>query len=269
MKLNTPFPLQIEYLQSGSLQTGQDWHRDPETAGSRAMQFSKLYWVKEGSGELWIDDRKLILEPGHIYLVPEGVDFGYQGGKLIHLFWLHFTLYQGLGLNFFNLCKYRSCIHERDHPCLKTCINHLSSIPGTWERSLMQASLILLIEPFVLSFDIKHSEQTFAKVIHDYLHHLQADQACRLTVGEMAGELNISSAHLNRLFRQQYGVSPKQYLMNTRLNYCRELLATTDVTLETIAGQSGFHDAFHLSKAFKNKFGLSPKDYRVRRRTHK
>ncbi|MCZ4553278.1 AraC family transcriptional regulator [Gordonia rubripertincta] len=82
------------------------------------------------------------------------------------------------------------------------------------------------------------------------------------TVAELAAECAVSRAALARRFTDLVGEPPMAYLTHWRLSMAADLLATGDVTLETVARQVGYSSAFALSAAFKRVRGVSPRDYR-------
>ncbi len=83
-----------------------------------------------------------------------------------------------------------------------------------------------------------------------------------VSITVLADMLQVSSAHLNRLFKTHTGLSPRQYLMRLRLTAAEELLAASDMTLGEVAIACGFQDKYHLSHVFKNSFDLPPGAYR-------
>jgi len=74
-------------------------------------------------------------------------------------------------------------------------------------------------------------------------------------------ELGISQRQLQRLFKEKYGISPKRYLLNLRINAVRKELLLADPTKATISGialKYHFFDLNHFSKAYKMLFGELP-----------
>lgn len=89
----------------------------------------------------------------------------------------------------------------------------------------------------------------------DYLHeHL----AQRLTVADLASSANLSSAHFSRLFYQELGVTPHQYIIRRRLELARQLLETGNRSVAEVAQQVGFADQGHLTRHFKRWLGVTP-----------
>lgn len=73
---------------------------------------------------------------------------------------------------------------------------------------------------------------------------------------------NLSQAHFFRMFKENTGHTPFNYLKRCRLEEAQKLLLYTNLTISEIAGQVGWSDSFHFSRIFKKNIGLSPLNYR-------
>lgn len=92
----------------------------------------------------------------------------------------------------------------------------------------------------------------------DFLHASLDESLDSMT---LANELGISQRHMERLFKSNYGITPKRYLLNLRMNAARkELLLSPpkDSTISTIALKYNFFDLNHFSKAYKIMFNELP-----------
>jgi AraC-like DNA-binding protein len=76
-------------------------------------------------------------------------------------------------------------------------------------------------------------------------------------LSQLATEVGLSAWHLNRLFRQRYGLPPHAYQLQLRLARARLLLQGPG-SIAGIAGELGFADQAHLSRMFKRTFGVTP-----------
>jgi AraC-like DNA-binding protein len=83
-----------------------------------------------------------------------------------------------------------------------------------------------------------------------------------LQMEDLASKLGISYPYFRRLFREQTGMSAKQYQMTVRVERARDFLMNTDKPIKEIAGLLGFHSAFHFSSQFSSLVGFSPSEYR-------
>jgi AraC-like DNA-binding protein/ABC-type lipoprotein export system ATPase subunit len=89
------------------------------------------------------------------------------------------------------------------------------------------------------------------------------DVAAGLTVGDLAAAAGMSTDRLERAMRRMLGVSPKQYLLRTRVEQAALLLATTDRPISEIAVACGYFDQSQLSRQFAARVGVTPGRYRT------
>ncbi len=80
----------------------------------------------------------------------------------------------------------------------------------------------------------------------------------------MARRAALSERHLGRLFRQEIGVTPAQYVKQVRLDTARSLLESTDEPIVTIARRSGFGSEETMRRTFAEELGTAPSEYRGR-----
>ena len=85
-----------------------------------------------------------------------------------------------------------------------------------------------------------------------------------LNVANMARFVGYNKSYLIRFFKKETGLTPQQYILNTKVNRAKELLSNSSqqLTLSDISIDSGFFDQSHLNRNFKNRFGTSPKTYK-------
>jgi len=83
-----------------------------------------------------------------------------------------------------------------------------------------------------------------------------------LEVRQLAAEVGISARQVERLFREQMGLSPKSYYRRIRLEAARTLLRQTIHSILNVALQCGFSSTSHFCHAYKREFGIAPTDDR-------
>ena len=83
--------------------------------------------------------------------------------------------------------------------------------------------------------------------------------------GELAS-LGLSPRRVGELFRQEYGVTPGEYIAELRLGEARRLLAETEQPILDIAYSTGFGGVSSFYRFFKTAVGLSPAAYRKEHR---
>ena len=82
-----------------------------------------------------------------------------------------------------------------------------------------------------------------------------------LSIAKLAAKVSLSTRQLERLFKEETGQSPQTAYLRLRLKHARWMMKT-DMTLASIAAETGFVDGSHLSKAFKAAFGTNPSEDR-------
>ncbi|MET0693809.1 MAG: AraC family transcriptional regulator, partial [Propionibacteriaceae bacterium] len=94
------------------------------------------------------------------------------------------------------------------------------------------------------------------------LRLLHEQPARAWTIADLADAVGMSRAGLARRFTSLVGEPPMGYLAEWRITLAAERLRTSSDTVERIARQVGYANAFALSVAFKRIRGVSPTDYR-------
>lgn len=82
------------------------------------------------------------------------------------------------------------------------------------------------------------------------------------SIEDFTSQVNISLGYFRAIFKSVYEMSPHQYIILLRINRAKELLESSDLSLEEIAYQLNFSHFSHFSSTFKQKTGFSPSEYR-------
>lgn len=85
-----------------------------------------------------------------------------------------------------------------------------------------------------------------------------------VSVQELEEALRISSSHLRRIFKQQTGESPQEYLIGRRLAAAQQCLRDSQGSLREVALACGFPDEFSLMRTFRNRLGMTPSEFRAK-----
>ncbi|MDR2113965.1 MAG: helix-turn-helix domain-containing protein [Bifidobacteriaceae bacterium] len=88
-------------------------------------------------------------------------------------------------------------------------------------------------------------------------------------VAELAAAAGTSIATLERNMRRIFGLSPKAYMLQQRMDRAMRLLAETDLPLSEVALQAGFYDQPTLTRQLVRLTGETPGGFRRRAQTTK
>ncbi len=110
-----------------------------------------------------------------------------------------------------------------------------------------------------------HHRCTAALRICGYLerHYQQKN-----TLESLSLLFNISARHLNRIFREEIGMSVVEKIHRIRIEKARSLLVETDEKIINIAAMIGYEDPAFFSRLFTREVGCAPGRFRTRALSH-
>ncbi len=82
-----------------------------------------------------------------------------------------------------------------------------------------------------------------------------------LTVEDVADHLNITPEYLRRLFKNEYGISPRQFIIRTRMKNAAELILSDEFSISEISRMCGYDSESYFSTEFKHFYGIQPSQY--------
>jgi AraC family transcriptional regulator len=96
------------------------------------------------------------------------------------------------------------------------------------------------------------------------LRHVEANVDEQLSIAELAHAAAMSPYHFLRTFRALVGMTPRQFILHTRMKRAAVSLRRTHENISAIAFAAGFGDLSTFNRRFHRIFGLSPSAYRAR-----
>jgi transcriptional regulator GlxA family with amidase domain len=84
------------------------------------------------------------------------------------------------------------------------------------------------------------------------------------SVERLAQIAGVSARSIARLFVNELGVTPHDFVEGVRIDHARNLLEATDLALKAVAFDCGFATPERMRGAFQRRLGISPMQYRER-----
>lgn len=91
---------------------------------------------------------------------------------------------------------------------------------------------------------------------------MHEDCARQWTLSTLASHSGLSRTGLAERFRKTMGNTPLNYLRMVRMQKAISVLSASERSLEQIAQEVGYQDAFSFSKVFKRTMGVAPREFR-------
>ncbi|WP_326982727.1 helix-turn-helix domain-containing protein [Chryseobacterium sp. MYb264] len=82
----------------------------------------------------------------------------------------------------------------------------------------------------------------------------------KLSIDSIAKLAYVSKSNFFRMFKDELGTSPNEFILQERINRAKELLASQNSIKET-AYQTGFSDVNYFTRMFKQFTGVTPKSF--------
>lgn len=106
------------------------------------------------------------------------------------------------------------------------------------------------------------ASDTVPAAVRRFLELVESNFADPRPLAQYARQVNVSTAHLNRLCREATGRSPLRIIQDRKIVEAQRLLVFTGLPVGQVADRIGFEDAAYFSRFFRSRTGLSPVAYR-------
>ena len=101
-----------------------------------------------------------------------------------------------------------------------------------------------------------------SRCLREAVGYIEANYDRNISVSELSERLFIDRSGVYRMFMEEFGVSPKRYILRYRLSRAAKQLRETDVSVTDAALNAGFFDRSHFNKAFRAFYGVTPTEFR-------
>lgn len=218
-----------------------------------------LIYTTQGTETYFFRDKTITSPPGTVLYIPKGeaytIELSEDSNTVITMEFevasrevpRPFLMKAGKGSDV------KKCFLETERIC-----NGKKYASEVMCRSLFYRAVYLL-----LSKDTEyHTTQNAAKLA-DAVEHLHSNyRSADFRISDMYKISGISAKYFETVFKREFGITPKEYLIQLRIEYATELLRNEKYTVGNVALEVGYSDIYHFCKIFKEKTGMSPGEAR-------
>lgn len=83
-----------------------------------------------------------------------------------------------------------------------------------------------------------------------------------ISVEDIAASCGLNRSYFGKIFHENMGKTPQEFLISYRMTKATELLKLTALSIADIGNAVGYPNQLHFSRAFKNVYGISPRQWR-------
>ena len=243
---------------------GGDWHSVPHT-----HNHTELFYIVGGNGQFLINDQLYPVDVNSLVIVNPNVPHTEVSLNSQPLEYIVLGI-EGIELDAnassngqFSILDHYESVEISG--CLRNILREMEQ-KNTGYEDICQAYMEILIirlmritslsvpaEPPVFS-----SNRQCASVKRFIDMHFKET----LTLDQLAEEGHMNKFYLSHAFKQEYGVSPINYMISRRIEESKYLLAETDLSMSQIAQLLGFSSLSYFSQVFRRSQNMSPMEYR-------
>lgn len=100
------------------------------------------------------------------------------------------------------------------------------------------------------------------KEIQTVKNFMKVNYHKNITLDDLVELIHINKFYLIRIFKQEVGMSPIDYLIHVRIDEAQKMLRNTNIAIADIAHLVGFQSPSHFSKTFRELSNMTPSQYR-------
>ena len=251
-------------LNAASAKYGGDWHSVPHT-----HNHAELFYIVGGKGQFLIEDQLYPVNTNHLVIINPNVTHTEVSLNAQPLEYIVLGI-EGVELSITENSNGQFCILDHFESmditsCLRNILREMELKQPGYEdicQAFMEILIIRLMRSTGLSVPAEPQNNVGnhqCAAVRRYIdHHFKES----LTLDQLAEEAHMNKFYLSHAFKQEYGVSPINYMISRRINESKYLLAETDLSLSQIAQLLGFSSLSYFSQVFRKTQGVSPMEYR-------
>ncbi|MGT2625527.1 AraC family transcriptional regulator [Streptococcus thoraltensis] len=268
--------------QSGTMDVSLDFYGYEDcppnySFGPSIRETYVLHYITQGRGKFYYKDQVIDLTAGDLFLLkPNELTFyqadsqepwsyywlGLSGNKIAD----YFRYSQIEDLAFLRRDAFKDKI--RLHQLIENLVQTASQITLTSSNLQLLASIYEIL--FQLAQEAPSSQPTDRsssnQLYLDAKHIIETRYSLtELTIQSIANELSINRSYLTTVFKDHQQQSPKEYLLQIRMQRAKQLIETTKESIKVVAISVGFSDALYFSKSFKKFWKMTPTTMRKRK----
>lgn len=256
----------VKLLDAASARYGGDWHSVPHT-----HKHMELFFIVGGNGRFFIDGQYYPVMNNNLILINPNVPHTEVSLNSQPLEYIVLGI-EGIELpaNGNDSSNFAILEHFEDAEisgCLRNILREMEKkSPGYKDICQAYAEILVIRLMRSLSLDLPAEPQSKSAnrqcaAVKRYIDlHFKEP----ITLELLAREGHINKYYLSHIFKEEYGISPINYLIIKRIEESKYLLSETDLSLSQIAQLLGFSSLSYFSQVFRRVQSVSPKEFRQR-----
>lgn len=244
--------------------------RRAHTSSRSGLQSFLFFTVVSGSGSLSYSGKDYKLDAGDCVFIDCHNPYSHttDPNNLWTLRWVHF--YGPTVPSVYDKYKERGgrpVFHPESQGKIEAVWSSLMTVAGSadYMRDMLINQHLSTLLTLVMSESWHPEDATTAKKkasVADVKEFLDQNYQTKITLDGLAEKFYINKYYLTKVFKEQYGQSITNYLLNLRITKAKQLLRFSEKSVEEIGFEAGLGAPHYFSQTFKSVEGVPPSVYR-------
>ncbi|WP_066190891.1 AraC family transcriptional regulator [Gracilibacillus timonensis] len=227
-----------------------------------------IIFTLQGEGKLLYQNQEYILDQHSLCFIDCKNHQYYQTSKeLWQFYWVH--------INGKQIKNYYSDFSQDKNICFKvrddtakniiqTMLNLQNNKTRTLEIIIAREIINLLTLLLVEKMRLKYNDETkIPAYIFDIQSYFEKNYKNKITLDDLSKEFRLNKYQIAKTFKNSVGISPIEYLIETRIGKAKDLLKYTNLSINEIAYEIGIDNVTHFINLFKKRVGMTPLKFRT------
>lgn len=226
----------------------------------------QILYCTKGSGTLLFDGKTYTISPCTAIFMPANYPHEYYANEDI---WdLHWIAPAGYALD--DLLRQFGLTEPQVYPLAETkMLEHIfrkmhesiraDSVFGNYRASGFLYDFLIEFYHIISAESITGAPNPALMKAVDYINYHFASE---ITMNDLCSVSGVSKQYLCLLFRNTLNTRPMEYIAKRRLQAAKEMLVSTEKSIEDISAEVGFCTSSYFCKLFKRYEGMTPSAFR-------
>ena len=253
-------PSRLLYISSSKYEN--DW-----TSFLHSHYFTEIFYIKGGVGYIQIENEQIPVSANTLVLIGARVQHTEISNPSDPLDYYVLGV-EGLKINTDRSIEYSVINPSAASPVIHQCfenIHHEMHGKKQGYAEICQHYLAILIQLICRKDHVSYElvdMQNSSRECHKAKCYIEANYPDKITLSSLADNCNLTKYYLSHKFSELYGKSPISYLTEVRISVAKDLLKTTNHSIQEIASTTGFSSSSYFSQTFQKICKMSPQQYR-------
>jgi len=249
--------------------------KEKSTTPNHAHDFLEISIIMSGEAVYFVEGESYPVQQGDVLLFNPGVNHYEIINESsicaqLHIGFRNFLM-EGFAHDYFPISK--PCIKLKNYQdelfelSKKIKDEEKQKLPG-YEivlKSLLSQLIITLMRDLTSATHVastRHlSFESFVdrkQIVNTIITYLSENYMNEISLEKLSENMYLSSIYISKIFKEETGDSPINYLIKLRLSHGYRLLESKKYSVKSVSKKIGYKDAYYFSKVFKKHYGYPP-----------